>query len=509
MTHGSRRRRRFSPAAAGISSAVLGVGIGELAAAVLAPAASPLSVVGATLIDLAPPWAKDVMIQTFGTTDKAVLIVLVCVVLLVLAAFIGLWAQRKVGLASVLVLTIGVGVGALATTRDDASALSWLPAVLAGIVTAIALRLLVRRAQVVLLAPGDATTRRGFLTVAGISTAVGVLAAVSGSAFRAAKETTARIRAVVLPSPAQAVPALPTDADLDIDGLASLITPNDDFYRIDTALIVPSVNPDTWELRIHGLVENEVRLTWSELTKLPLQEAFVTLSCVSNPVGGELVGNARWLGYPIRELLAKARPAADADMVLSTSADGFTASTPIEALTDDRNALLAIAMNGEPLAAEHGSPVRMVVPGLYGYVSATKWVVDLEVTRFADAKAYWSTRGWSERGPIKLSSRIDVPRGGQAEAGDTVIAGMAWLPHTGVSAVEVQIDDGPWQQAELGYEISDDTWVQWRLPWKAQAGQHRIRCRATDRSGSTQTPDIAYVTPDGATGWHTIDVTVS
>jgi len=295
-----------------------------------------------------------------------------------------------------------------------------------------------------------------------------------------------------------------------VPGLSPLITPNRDFYRIDTALVVPTVDPGEWRLRIHGMVADEVTLTWDELLALPLTERAVTLSCVSNPVGGDLVGNAVWLGYPIRELLARAVPDVDADMVLSTSADGFTAGTPLEALTDDRDALLAIGMNGEPLPLAHGFPVRMVVPGLYGYVSATKWVTDLEVTRFDRARAYWTDRGWSERGPIKLQSRIDVPRAGRTiEPGESVVAGVAWQPGTGVSAVEVQIDDGPWERAEMASALSDDTWVQWGLPWRAEPGDHRIRCRAIAADSTVQTDAIAPPAPDGASGWHTITATVS
>ncbi|MGB3374513.1 MAG: molybdopterin-dependent oxidoreductase, partial [Microbacterium sp.] len=312
-----------------------------------------------------------------------------------------------------------------------------------------------------------------------------------------------------LPRAAKPAAAVPAGAAVDVPGLAPLITPNDDFYRIDTALIVPSIDPAEWKLRIHGMVAQEVTLTWDELRALPLTETTVTLSCVSNPVGGDLVGNAVWLGYPIRELLAEAQPHAEADMVLSTSIDGFTAGTPIEALIDDRDALLAIGMNGEPLPLAHGFPVRMVVPGLYGYVSATKWVTELEVTRFDRARAYWTDRGWSERGPIKLQSRIDVPRAGRGvDEGDTVIAGVAWQPRTGVSGVEVQVDDGPWQAAELAPAISDDTWVQWRMPWQATRGKHRIRCRAIGGDGATQTDQYAAPAPNGASGWHTITTTV-
>jgi hypothetical protein len=256
------------------------------------------------------------------------------------------------------------------------------------------------------------------------------------------------------------------------------------------------------------MVDAPLELTWDELIALPLEESTTTLTCVSNPVGGDLIGSAVWLGYPIRELLARAKPQSGADMVLSRSVDGFTASTPLEALQDDRNAILAIGMNGQPLPIEHGFPVRMVVPGLYGYVSATKWVVELEVTRFADATAYWTDRGWTERGPIKLSSRIDVPRGGAVDAGAGVIAGVAWAPHTGISAVQVQVDEGPWQEADLAEDASIDLWRQWRLDWDPEPGEHRLRVRAVDADGDEQSARNVDPFPDGSEGYHTVTVTV-
>ncbi|HEY9365210.1 MAG TPA: molybdopterin-dependent oxidoreductase, partial [Agromyces sp.] len=320
---------------------------------------------------------------------------------------------------------------------------------------------------------------------------------------------TAVRNALRLPAPAVAASAVPSGAELALPGLARVVTPNDSFYRIDTALIVPEIDPADWSLRITGMVERDVTITWDELLALPLEESYTTLACVSNEVGGSLIGNAKWLGYPIRDLLARAAPTAEADMVLSRSIDGFTASTPLEVLTDDRAAILAVGMNDEPLPLEHGFPVRMVVPGLYGYVSATKWVTELKVTRFDADQAYWSTRGWSERGPIKLQSRIDVPRRAQGlKAGDTVIAGVAWQPHVGVSGVEVQIDEGEWMPATLATAISDDTWVQWSLPWTATEGDHLIRCRATSATGEVQTDARAHPAPDGATGWHERFITV-
>ena len=292
--------------------------------------------------------------------------------------------------------------------------------------------------------------------------------------------------------------------------MVPFVTPNVNFYRIDTALLVPQVDVGTWSLRVHGLVEEEVVVTFQDLLDAQLVESWVTLTCVSNEIGGTLAGNAKWLGLPVRDVLARARPTADADMVLSTSADGFTASTPLGALTDDRDSLLAIGMNGEPLPVDHGFPVRLVVPGLYGYVSATKWVVDLEVTRFADRRAYWTNRGWSEKGPIKTASRIEVPRtGASVAAGRVAVGGTAWAQHRGITAVEVRVDDGDWAPATLATEASVDTWRQWSYLWDATPGEHTLTVRATDATDSVQTSDLADPVPDGATGWHSVDVQVT
>ncbi|MFT4228794.1 MAG: molybdopterin-dependent oxidoreductase, partial [Microbacterium sp.] len=392
----------------------------------------------------------------------------------------------------------------------------WLPSAIAGAASALALGVLVRRLP---RAPERAPAhdgardddRRRLFAWAGGAAAIGLLAAIGGNALRAGSQlVSAASEAIRLPTPAETLPPIPASTELDLPGLAAYITPNNGFYRIDTALVVPELRAADWSLRIHGLVEQEVVLTWQELVALPLQESVTTLACVSNPVGGDLIGNAVWLGYPVRELLARAVPTADADMVLSHSVDGFTASTPLEALTDGRDAILAIGMNGTQLPPEHGFPVRMVVPGLYGYVSATKWLTELEVTRFDRDTAYWTARGWSERGPVKLQSRIDVPRPGTSlAAGDTVIAGVAWQQHVGVDGVEVQVDDGAWREATLASAVSGDTWVQWRVPWTAQAGRHRIRCRAVSATGERQTEQEQDVAPDGATGWHTVDVDVA
>lgn len=426
MTQRERTRGRLAAGWAGIAAVAFGAGLGELTAALFSPTASPTASIGSLLIDLAPPWAKDLAIALFGTLDKVALLVGIALVLALVAAGAGLLETRKPPAGRVVVLVLGVVGVVAAMTRANATGASWLPSVVAAVAAALALGVVARYVPARVedstaslpAASGPAASvrkpdRRSFLIWSGGAAAVGALATLASSAVSAGGQAATAVRdAIRLPSPASTATPVPAGAELDIDGLASVVTPNDQFYRIDTALVVPQVDPAEWSLRIHGMVEQEVTIGWDELLALPLEESYTTLTCVSNEVGGDLIGNALWLGYPIRELLKRARPEAGADMVLSRSVDGFTASSPIEALTDERNAILAVAMNGQPLPAEHGFPVRMVVPGLYGYVSATKWVVELEVTTFADRTAYWTDRGWSERGPIKLQSRIDVPRSG-------------------------------------------------------------------------------------------------
>lgn len=502
---------RWRAAVAGVAAVLLAAGLGELAAAVIAPSASPFAVIGGGLIDIAPSWAKDLAIELFGTADKIALLTAMAVVAVLIAAAAGLLELWRRPAGAAIFIALGVVGAVVATVRSDGNILAWLPSIVAGAAGAIALRVLMKRTAPETEPAAAQPDRRQFLVWTGATAALGAAALVFGNLARATVRTVEAARAAVrLPAATTAAPAVPAAAELGIEGLAPVITPNGEFYRIDTALVVPQVDPADWSLRVHGMVDHEVVLTWDELLALPLQESDITLACVSNTVGGDLIGNARWLGYPVRELLARAGVSTDADMVLSTSIDGFTASTPLEALTDDRDSLLAVGMNGEPLPLAHGFPVRLVVPGLYGYVSATKWVTELEVTRFDRASAYWTSRGWSERGPIKLQSRIDVPRDGRdVEAGSSVIAGMAWHQHVGVDGVEVRIDGGAWRRAELASAISDDTWVQWSLPWTAETGTHEIECRALSVDGETQTSTPAPPAPDGAQGWHRINVTVS
>ncbi|MGS2806276.1 molybdopterin-dependent oxidoreductase [Nocardia sp. MW-W600-9] len=359
-----------------------------------------------------------------------------------------------------------------------------------------------------------AAVTAGRRRVLGGIAATGVMALGAGLAGRllggARGDVSAERATVELPGPATPLPELPAEADLRVPGITPYLTPADEFYRIDTALIVPQLSTADWSLRIHGMVDREILLTWDDLARRTPVEHLVTLACVSNPVNGDLIGNARWLGYRLDELLAEAGPHPDADMVLSHSKDGWTAGSPLAALTDGRDALLAIGMNGAPLPTQHGYPARLVVPGLYGYVSATKWVTELEVTRFDKATAYWTRRGWSAQGPIKTGTRIDTPRGrGRIPQGRTTIAGVAWAQQRGITGVEVQIDNGDWRPARLSTEVSIDTWRQWVYDWDATAGQHTIRARAIDNTGTPQTAVEQDVVPDGATGYPTVTLQVA
>ncbi|TFB80733.1 oxidoreductase [Terrimesophilobacter mesophilus] len=498
---------------AGIASVAAGLGAAELVAFVVSPGASPLFSAGSLVIDLSPQWLKERVIGLVGTADKVVIIASVVLLVAVLAAVAGLLERSRPPWGRVLVAAVGGLALVAATTRADAGIASAIPSAVAIAVGIIVLVSLSRRASAAESAVGareQGMARRTFLVASGLAAGAGILAAVGGRiAASGVQAVNAARRMFTLPTPAVAVAPIPPGASLSVPGLSPLVTPSSDFYRIDTALLVPSIDPANWTLRITGMVDREVTLTFDELLALPLEESYTTLACVSNYVGGDLIGNALWLGYPIRHLLAQAGPASGADMVLSRSVDGFTAGTPIEALTDDRNAILAVAMNGAPLPAEHGFPVRMVVPGLYGYVSATKWVTELKVTTYAKDSAYWTDRGWSAHGPVKLSSRIDTPRESRrVAAGRVIVAGVAWSQHVGISRVEVQVDDGAWSDADLADAISSDTWCQWSFPWDASQGRHKLTVRATDSNGRLQTSAYADVVPDGATGLHTILVDV-
>ncbi len=355
---------------------------------------------------------------------------------------------------------------------------------------------------------GAGPGRRSFLAVSSVALAAGGISALAGRSLSERSSVSAARSEIRFPRPAHPAPPLPPGTHPNVTGLTPFISPNNAFYRVDTALILPQVAPQTWQLRIHGMVERELTLSFDELLRRPLIEDYVTLTCVSNPVGGPYIGNAKWLGASLASLLRMARIKAGADQLLCTSVDGFTSGTPIATVMDGRNALLAVAMNGTALPVAHGFPARMVVPGLYGYVSATKWVTDIKVTTYAAETAYWSVRGWSQRAPIKTESRIDVPNSG-VRAGRTPVAGVAWAQHKGVNAVHVRVDRGPWQQATLAAVPGIDTWRQWAWEWDAPPGTHTIEARATDATGYTQTSLQEPPEPNGASGYPSITVQVS
>jgi DMSO/TMAO reductase YedYZ molybdopterin-dependent catalytic subunit len=519
-------RHSGSAAVAGIAAGALTLGVGALVAAAVSATSDPIVAVGGTFIDATPLWLKNAAVRLFGTSDKLALTIGMLLVITGLAALAGILARRRWLLGAAVVVALGIVGGIAAANRPGAGALAPVPSLLgalAGLGTLHALIVRIPQPETDAAhsgsdegpdAPDRMPDRRAFLRTAGLVALGGALAAVGGRALSAGRRAADTARAALHLPPATRTAALPAGVDAALDGtpvpgIEPWVTPAADFYRIDTALSVPGVDPSSWSLRVHGLVQHEVTVSFAELLASDLVEAWVTLACVSNEVGGNLVGNAKWLGLPVRELLARAVPLAGADMVLSTSVDGFTASTPLEALTDARDALLAVGMNGAPLPVEHGFPVRMVVPGLYGYVSATKWVVDLEVTRFADATAYWTERGWSDHGPVKTESRIEVPRpGARVVAGRVAVAGTAWAQHRGVTGVEVRVDDGPWQAATLASDGGIDSWRQWVLAWDAEPGDHTLQVRASDPDGP-QTEQVADVAPDGATGLHTVQVHVT
>jgi DMSO/TMAO reductase YedYZ molybdopterin-dependent catalytic subunit len=344
----------------------------------------------------------------------------------------------------------------------------------------------------------------------GVAVAAAAAATLAGRELATRRDVTLARAAVRFPRPAVPAPPLPAGSDLNLPGLSSFITPNGSFYRVDTALILPQVDPATWRLRIHGMVRRPVTITFDQLLKRPLIEDYVTLTCVSDPVGGPYVGNAKWLGASLSALIRQAGPLAGADQLLCTSVDGFTSGTPLPVVLDGRDALLAVAMNGAALPVAHGFPARMVIPGLYGYVSATKWVTDIEVTTFASATAYWASRGWSQQAPIKTESRIDVPLiNASLRPGRSPVAGVAWAQHKGIAAVEVRVDRGPWHEARLAAVPGIDTWRQWVWEWQATPGHHLIEARATDQTGYTQTLAQAPPEPNGASGYPAALVTVS
>lgn len=502
-------------ARAGVVSALAAMASGHLAASLIAPAASPVLGVASAVVDATPTPVKEWAVSTFGTADKAVLIGSVLIVTAALAAAAGLVARRWRSAGLVVVGLLGALAAAAAAARPASTPVDLIPSVLAGIVGIAVLSHLTRRtAPPRVESPLDHTAyatgapatprRRSVLTGAGgiglASLGVGGLGQVLMPKDPAA--------GFALPAPATRLGAVPTGLESTVPEVTALQTPVATFYRIDTALRVPHVDLESWRLTIDGLVDRTVTFSFADILAMGLREADITLNCVSNEVGGSYIGNQRWTGVLVRDLLARAGVQASAEQVLSTSVDGMTISTPVEALTDDRGALLAVGMGGAPLTALHGFPARLITPGLYGYVGATKWVERLTLTTYAARQAYWTERGWAERAEVKTQCRIDTPRQ-EAQAGTVAIGGVAWSQaRGGISRVEVQVDDGPWQAATLGPSLGAASWRQWHLPWQATSGQHTIAARAADGSGELQTSAVAEPFPDGAAGYHQVSIRV-
>lgn len=477
--------------------------VSEALAAVFNLRESPVLALGQTVIKLTPGGIAEGIIGFVGKNDKPLAVASVLLAILLLGGLAGLWWSARRIWSIALIVALVVAAAAAMIGRPYAYGAGVFVCVIAGLVVAGVIELLSRTT----VEPDSG--RRAFLRTAGMVLAATVVVGGAGELLgsrRRRRQEIERARAA-LKLPARNV-AVPSGVDLGVKDQAPWLTPNDEFYRIDTALSPPLIDPNDWELRIHGMVDKELTLTYQDLLDRGLKDAWITICCVSNPVGGDLIGNTTWSGVPIKDILDEVGVQPGADALLSTSEDGWTCGTPLAALTDGRDALLALTMNGEPLPVPHGFPVRQVVPGLYGYVSATKWVTDWEITRFQDFKAYWTQRGWGPMGPIKTEARIDVPRG-SAEAGRVTVAGVAWQQHVGISGVEVRIDGGSWQQATLAKVPNVDTWVQWTWQWDADKGDHTIEARATNSAGEPQTDEIADVLPDGATGYPGVNVTVS
>ncbi|CAH0254889.1 Sulfoxide reductase catalytic subunit YedY [Microbacterium oxydans] len=542
-------------ALAGLIGGAVFLATAEVFALVFARAASPILAVGGFVIDIVPQPFKEFAIATFGENDKIALLAGLGLAVVIASAIAGILQLVRPPLGVIALIIAGALSTAAIVTRAGVQPLAFLPPALGTIVGSFILVLLIRRlrawrdsvlpakasgAERAMAEKADAKTdaaatppitkptateaanakgakvktadgkpapagidRRRFFVLTAIAGASAVIVGVASRAVSMTVSSVESIRdALKIPSPRSTV-TIPDGAELDIPGLSKLFTPNKDFYRVDTALTVPSIDPETWRLVIDGMVDKRVEMSFQDILDMGLDEYAITLTCVSNEVGGELVGNAKWLGVPLRDVLKKAGVKSGADMVLSKSVDGYTASTPLSALTDDNlDAILAVAMNGEPLPLEHGFPVRMVVPGLYGYVSATKWLTELKVTTFADDEAYWTPRGYSAEAPIKFSSRVDTPKIGAAvAAGKIPIAGVAWAQSVGIKSVEVSIDNGDWVPATLSAPINDDTWVQWFMEWDATPGTHYVAVRAINKNGDLQIEDRAPIAPDGSSGW--------
>lgn len=500
-------------ALAGLVGAALALGMGELLAGLAGDRVPSLVVaVGDLVIDVAPTRLVKSGIETLGTADKPALVAGIVGVSLLIGALVGLGAVWQRGVAAPVFGASGA-FGVLAAVRDPITEPGWAlvtgaGAVLAGLTGLWSLLAVAERLGGRLARAEVQEGRRTFLGLATTGLALAAGTTVLGRSLARRMGVEAARADVALPVPRRRGPPLGGTLD-DVGGVTPYVTPNRVFYRIDTAIVAPQVDPDDWSLRVTGLVERPFEIGFDELLALPMVEEHVTLVCVSNEVGGGLVGNARWLGVPLRDLLDRARPGDGATQIVGRSVDRFTVGFPLEVAYDGRPALVAVGMNGEPLPVTHGFPARLVVSGLYGYVSATKWLTEIELTRYEDFDAYWVPRGWAKEAPVKTQARIDTPRSGRVlQPGPVAVAGVAWAMNRGVSRVEVRVDGGNWREAELGAASTDNTWRQWLYRWDASPGRHMLTVRATDGTGAVQPAARRSPAPDGATGHHGVRVSV-
>jgi DMSO/TMAO reductase YedYZ molybdopterin-dependent catalytic subunit len=508
-------------ALAGTAAAAAALGMSELLAGLSAEFPSLVLSVADVLIAETPGRFVRWSIRTFGASQKAVLVTGIVLASLLLGAGLGIISRRRRWWGAVGFATFGA-VGGWAAARQPLTTdvWGWVAAVASAATGIAVLSFLLGRPR-----PSSVTVdgappprsigvldRRGFIVATGAVAAAAALGGGIGRRLRQARNVEAARQRVAtqLGAGSPAVPPGVTTFDAAVNGISPLVTSNADFYRIDTTILAPQVDPADWSLRLTGMVDHEVELSFDELLQMDRITEYVTLSCVSNEVGGDLVGNARWSGVPLTDLLTLAGPSAEATQIVGRSVDGWTGGFPAEVVADGRPCMVAVTMNGEPLPVRHGFPARLIIPGLYGYVSATKWLTEIELTTWEAFDGYWIPRGWSKEGPIKTQSRIDVPRSGaKVAAGRTAIAGVAWAPARSIERVEVRVDDGPWEATRLSGELSDNTWVQWLAEWDATPGAHRLEVRATDGEGDTQTADRSPPAPSGATGHHTVRVEVA
>jgi DMSO/TMAO reductase YedYZ molybdopterin-dependent catalytic subunit len=505
------KARTLAYAATGALAAVGGIAAAHLVAGLTNPAASPVLAVGAVVIDATPTPVKEYAVAQFGTADKPILLATVTAVTLVAAAIAGGLSRRRVwlGIGFILLLT-GLATAA-ALTRAVAAPSDAIPGVVSavvGLAILLGLRRIVARSEFTTSGedrhelpatayPTSHDGRRQFLIGAAAVTVGAAGAAAFGQKLSAADS----VPQVTLPAPTDAAGTFPKGVEGQVPGITPLRTSNGSFYRVDTNLTVPRVNADRWQLEIDGMVDTPMTITYAQLMAMPMIERDITLTCVSNEVGGGYVGGARWQGVRLADLLDRVGVRPGADQLLSTAVDGFQIGTPMEVVRDGRDAMIAVGMNGKPLPAIHGFPARIVTPGLYGFVSATKWLAKLTATTYAKDVSYWTKRDWATDAPIKMSARVDTPRPlSTIKAGVTAIGGVAWAQHIGIAGVELSIDDGPWQKTKLGPDVGLDYWRQWYLPWNATSGRHSFRVRATDRKGALQVSQRAKPFPNGSSG---------